>query len=75
MKFLVKTLVIEWLGWDGGSEADLGGLRKGSPGSGGKVKLVVNSLVIEWPGLKILKAVLHFNVQAQIGTRFGHRKG
>ena len=39
-----------WFGW-GAPEADFEPSGRGPPGSGGKVKLVVKSLVIEWPGL------------------------
>ena len=52
VKLVVKSLVIEWPGLDGGLRRPIWGPPgRGPPGSGGKVKLVVTSLVIEWPGL------------------------
>ena len=52
MKLVVKSLVIEWPGLDGGLQRPIWGPPgRGPPGSGGRVKLVVKSLVIEWPGL------------------------
>ena len=52
MKLVVKSLVIEWPGLDGGLRRPIWGPPgRGRPGSRGNVKLAVKSLVIEWPGL------------------------
>ena len=58
MKLVVKRLVIEWYGLDGGLQRPIWAPSgRGPPVFGGKVKLVVKSLVIEWPGLNGVSGV------------------